>query len=222
MGDVERVQPELPDWYMFVLVSMGGVHVLLSVIILVEYFLSNRPQFPSVYEMRQAISNLLGEDFFAPPPDDENDDEHLRVNFFSLKTFYYLLFLGASCAGVAFWGYFFCFHMLHIVPRNQMLMRVLKSVTQNGTSLIWVGILGLVIIWIYAVPASPLSDMPSREQTGCTVRTWDSVLSLVYDTVYWTGFTITCRCPQTIRTSNTMPFGIFTMCLSTSYLSPFS
>ncbi|XP_075250138.1 inositol 1,4,5-trisphosphate-gated calcium channel ITPR2-like isoform X3 [Convolutriloba macropyga] len=149
--DVDKIRPEYPDWYMYVLLILGIVHVVLSLVILIEYFLSNRPQLPSRHEIKSFFAHILGIAYFVKAPEDDNDDEHLRVNFFSLKTFYYLLFLASSVSGCVFWGYFFCFHMLHIVPRNQMLMRVLKSVTQNGSSLIWVGILGLVIIWIYAV-----------------------------------------------------------------------
>ena len=36
--------------------------------------------------------------------------------------------------GTIFSEYFFCFHLLNIVNNNQLLARVIKAVTTNGTS----------------------------------------------------------------------------------------
>ena len=79
---------------------------------------------------------------------------------------------------MALYGYFYCICLLHIIVNNDILKRVLKSVTKNGKnfswtkslkynnvvsiplvlnvklpgkSLLWVAALGLVILYIYAV-----------------------------------------------------------------------
>ena len=38
----------------------------------------------------------------------------------------------ASILSLAFWGYFYCFCLLHIIVNNDILQRVLRSVTKNG------------------------------------------------------------------------------------------
>ncbi|WAR13356.1 ITPR1-like protein, partial [Mya arenaria] len=73
-------------------------------------------------------------------------------NFFCLLVFIsYFAFLALSVGGTLFHGYFFAFHLLNIVNNNQLLSGVIKAVTQNGRSLVWVGILGLVVFYLYAI-----------------------------------------------------------------------
>jgi len=38
----------------------------------------------------------------------------------------------ASILSLAFWGYFYCFCLLYIVVNNDILQRVLRSLTKNG------------------------------------------------------------------------------------------
>ena len=38
----------------------------------------------------------------------------------------------ASILSLAFWGYFYCFCLLYIIVKNDILQRVLLSVTKNG------------------------------------------------------------------------------------------
>jgi len=64
---------------------------------------------------------------------------------------YHISFLVMSVLGLVFNGYTYCFHTLHIVAGNDLLVRVLQSVTINGASLLWVAALGVVIIYIYSV-----------------------------------------------------------------------
>ena len=47
-------------------------------------------------------------------------------------TLFSQLFVMASILSLAFWGYFYCFCLLHIVVNNDILQRVLLSVTKNG------------------------------------------------------------------------------------------
>ncbi|XP_004347257.1 hypothetical protein CAOG_04510 [Capsaspora owczarzaki ATCC 30864] len=71
--------------------------------------------------------------------------------FLTLAPIYYILFLGMSIAGITVRGYFFCFHLLHVVVGNDLLQRVIQSVTKNGRSLLWVTALGVIVIYIYAI-----------------------------------------------------------------------
>ena len=73
-----------------------------------------------------------------------------------------------SVLSLSFYGYFYCVCLLHIVIDNDILQRVLRSVTKNGEciicsiatilyyihvgrSLLWVAALGLVVIYSYSV-----------------------------------------------------------------------
>ena len=59
----------------------------------------------------------------------------LDVNIFGLSTIWVLLFLICSLLSLVFLGYFYCICMLHIVFNNDILQRVLRSVTKNGIAL---------------------------------------------------------------------------------------
>ncbi|GFS18906.1 inositol 1,4,5-trisphosphate receptor type 1, partial [Elysia marginata] len=96
-----------------------------------------------------------------PSSEDDDDDEevedtpaaHLEVKFFSVTTFYYIIFLLCSILGTIFYGYFFSFHLLHMALMNQLLKRVIQAVTRNGVSLILVAILGLAITFMFSLVA---------------------------------------------------------------------
>eukprot|EP00999_Lentomonas_sp_LEN2_P002940 NODE_7_length_4428_cov_4562.243199_g1_i3.p1 GENE.NODE_7_length_4428_cov_4562.243199_g1_i3~~NODE_7_length_4428_cov_4562.243199_g1_i3.p1 ORF type:complete len:346 (+),score=80.49 NODE_7_length_4428_cov_4562.243199_g1_i3:3281-4318(+) len=104
--------------------------------------------------------------------DDENDDdedesfeaspsifERIRGffgNIFDMMRItdvYHVAFLALSILGIFTYGYTYCFHLLHVVVGNDILLRVLQSVTKNGISLLWVAVLGLIIIYIYTILA---------------------------------------------------------------------
>ena len=75
--------------------------------------------------------------------------------------------MACSALSLAFYGYFYCICLLYIVIDNDILQRVLKSVTKNcertiyntqfymyvhaDRSLLWVAALGLVVIYCYSV-----------------------------------------------------------------------
>lgn len=73
------------------------------------------------------------------------------LDYIRFSDLYYLGFLIMSILGMVYSGYTYCFHTLHIVAGNDLLVRVLQSVTINGASLLWVAALGVVIIYIYSV-----------------------------------------------------------------------
>jgi len=68
-----------------------------------------------------------------------------------MQRWYYLVFLGCSIAGIATSGYFYCFHLLHIIDNNDLLKRVLQSVTKNGRALLWVAALGIILLYVFAI-----------------------------------------------------------------------
>ncbi|XP_062618413.1 inositol 1,4,5-trisphosphate receptor type 1-like [Saccostrea cucullata] len=142
------------DHYILTMYALGGTHNLLSLFVLISYFLSNHPRLPTKEEIKAPFRMLCGGgkknngDLQQKKADEISK---LDVKFFSFTTFYYMLFLAMSAAGTFFHGYFFAFHLLNIVNNNQLLSGVIKAVTLNGISLLWVAILGLIVIYIYAL-----------------------------------------------------------------------
>ena len=104
--------------------------------------------------------------------------------------------MACSALSLPFYGYFYCVCLLHIVIDNDILQRVLKSVTKNGNcktcssftiisfntgrSLLWVGALGLVILYIYSVGTFAFLPNefhePDPEEDGDNVRFCQSLV----------------------------------------------
>ncbi|XP_070537450.1 LOW QUALITY PROTEIN: inositol 1,4,5-trisphosphate-gated calcium channel ITPR3-like [Ptychodera flava] len=144
--DSDVIKPEVraAAWWTIHYV-LGSVHNALSACLLISFFLSNHPRFPTSNGVKNFFKGVAGKEVH------EERQSHLETKFFSFTTFYYLLFFGFSILGTIYWGYFFCFHLLHIAIMNQLLNRVLLAVTLNGLSLLWVFLFGVIIIYIYTV-----------------------------------------------------------------------
>ncbi|CAH1800283.1 unnamed protein product [Owenia fusiformis] len=138
-----------------------GIHNLICLFVYISYFLSNTPTFPTSHDVKSFFSKIFISCMGRPADkrkvhgisndDDDNRDSNLEIKFFSAKTFYYTLFLVMSVLGTVYHGYFSCFHLIHIVNVNQLLGRVMKAITSNGKSLLWVAVLGLIFFYIYAL-----------------------------------------------------------------------
>ncbi|KAL4234550.1 hypothetical protein ACF0H5_006191 [Mactra antiquata] len=150
-----RIEQIPKEEYKFTMYILSGIHNLFSLFVLISYFLSNHPRFPTCNEIMEPFKQCgnRGKDKgeVIGRKSSEDKPSKLDVKFFSFTTFYYILFLAMSAAGTQFHGYFFAFHLLNIVNNNQLLSGVIKAVTQNGVSLLWVAILGFIVIYIYSL-----------------------------------------------------------------------
>ncbi|ESO91009.1 hypothetical protein LOTGIDRAFT_163525 [Lottia gigantea] len=138
--------------YEITIKTLGGAHNFFSLLVLISYFVCNHPRLPDF----KSIMTSCKSKFKKKSDDDEIDKkkEHqskLDAQFFSFTTFYYMVFLALSIGGTFTSGYFFAFHLLNIVNNNQLLSGVIKAVTQNGKSLLWVAVLGLVVFYLYGI-----------------------------------------------------------------------
>ncbi|XP_077862152.1 inositol 1,4,5-trisphosphate-gated calcium channel ITPR1-like [Saccoglossus kowalevskii] len=146
--DDHQVKPILTASYWgAILYILFGLHNVLSACLLVSFFLSNRPRLPSGTDIQNDFRSLIGQEVSRVR------QSYLDAKFFSQITFYYIVFFVFSICGTIFYGYFFCFHLLHIVVMNQLLKRVLLAVTLNGKSLLYVFLLGIIVIYIYSIAA---------------------------------------------------------------------
>ncbi|KAH9498183.1 hypothetical protein Btru_007903 [Bulinus truncatus] len=140
--------------YNISILVLGGCHNFMSLLVFVSYFVCNHPRLPSIRNGINACKKLS----LRRRQDDEEEEDKKRkhvskldARFFSVTTFYYIVFLAMSVGGTYSNGYFFAFHLLNIVNNNQLLSGVIKAVTQNGKSLLWVGVLGLVVFYLYGM-----------------------------------------------------------------------
>lgn len=80
---------------------------------------------------------------------------------------YYTCFVLFSALGCFYHIAFFCFHVLDVVVRIELLGYVLKSVYQNGGQVVVTFMLGAVFVWIYAVIGVFCFGFSSYNLGGC-------------------------------------------------------
>lgn len=148
--------------YDYVIYGLGGAHNLFSLCVIISYFVSNHPRPPRFkclkeYFSRKKAAAMPSKDkakadlSVEEPTRRQQRKSKLDASIFSLSTFYYVTFVVMSAAGTVFHGYFFAFHLLNVVNNNHLLKGVIKAVTKNGWSLLWVAILGFILIYIYSL-----------------------------------------------------------------------
>jgi inositol 1,4,5-triphosphate receptor type 1 len=146
--------PETEVWfYPYLLFVLGAIHLIMTLWIVIEYFLINFPHFhlPLFFiKFCVTIVNYFlkkrGHNLISLP-----NITCLGVNIFGVSTLYMIILVACSILSLIFRGYFYCLCLLFVVVDNDILKRVLRAVTRNGIALIWVGILGIIVLFIYAV-----------------------------------------------------------------------
>lgn len=141
------------EQYTIAIYVMGGMHNFFSMLVLISYFVCNHPSLPNP---KSAIMFFKKLSVKKKNQEEEEDKKKkhiskLECKFFSVVTFFYLMFVTLSIGGTVSHGYFFAFHLLNIVNNNQLLSGVIKAVTLNGKSLVWVGVLGMVVFYLYGI-----------------------------------------------------------------------
>jgi hypothetical protein len=66
---------------------------------------------------------------------------------------YYATFVVASALGLAFGGFFYSFHLFHIVADNDILQRAMESLTRNGGALFNVTLLAVAVVFNFSMVA---------------------------------------------------------------------
>ena len=141
-----------------VMLALGCAHVALTFLVVVSFFLANPPSLTSAKtdeEKDAAARDAKGQNFDIIRVLQEGAlfgvENRTRYSIFSGAAFYHVLLLVLSALGLVFWGYTFAFHLLHIVVGNDILKRVIQAVTAQTMSLLYVGALLFIIIYIYSV-----------------------------------------------------------------------
>jgi len=102
------------------------------------------------------------------------------LSFVRFSDIYHVAFLAMSVLGLVTSGYTYCFHLLHVVVGNDILLRVLQAVTKNGTSMLWVGALGMIVIYIYTVIAfAYMRDTFDQEEYLYCDNLWECFVTML-------------------------------------------
>ena len=153
---------------------LGGINALLTVLVVIVFYISNPPTWRFQQSEVAAKDNVSSKEDTANGPGatavaGRNSMDILRrlraVDFVEIKnnltytpvlssgSLVYVGLLIASALGNVFHGYTYAFHLLYVVLGNDILQRVMTSVTKNGQALGYVALLILILIYIYSLVA---------------------------------------------------------------------
>eukprot|EP00040_Diaphanoeca_grandis_P037640 m.247298 g.247298 ORF g.247298 m.247298 type:complete len:2916 (-) comp33854_c0_seq10:851-9598(-) len=105
-----------------------------------------------------------------------------QTSILSNMGLYHLLFLTMSILGMLYYGYFFSFHLFHIIIGSKNMLNVIQSVTKNGRTLVSVMILIILLIYVYALLIFALfrKDIDTLENMFCDDLFQCTITSLRY------------------------------------------
>lgn len=135
--------------YFVIFYPLAGAHLFMSTVMFLCHFLYYPPSLQALIEGTRFewwADRIL-------PFQWKSDVPRTRLSLFSGASVYQIAFLVFSILGLLYDGYFFCFHLFHIVVGNQILIRVLRAVTEQGKALLWLAALMTIIIYIYSLSA---------------------------------------------------------------------
>jgi hypothetical protein len=115
----------LPSWFETPFYILGVLHLFVSIAVVAEYGLRNWSMLKDDWGWLAEVPNAV----------------------------YHLVFLDCSVAGLFMNGYWYAFHLLHIVQNNDNLQRAILAVTYNGRALLLVTMLAMIIVYIFSLVA---------------------------------------------------------------------
>uniref|UniRef100_A0A1X7V711 Ion transport domain-containing protein n=1 Tax=Amphimedon queenslandica TaxID=400682 RepID=A0A1X7V711_AMPQE len=164
------LKPDTPVWYYPVFYTLGIIHLILALWMVLQYYAKHwtniRFEILSIKKvMYKAKKGLLRRKYIyqffrllnkifccgkfrSKPPQPE---KYFQIFFFSFEPLYRILFVILSLLGLAASGYFYCGCMIYLFLRNHVLKNILRAVRKSAVQLLTILILGLVVIYIYAV-----------------------------------------------------------------------
>ena len=143
--DLYAISPSVPSWYNGVLYVLGLLHFGTTILVCLSYSLINPPWMRNLFDRFPGMQRKLFGDLTAA-----QEHQTRRSPLHPVSMYHYALVL-FSILGIVYHGYFFAFHLLHVVVDNDILLRVVTAVTRNGSSLLQVAALMLIIIYIYTL-----------------------------------------------------------------------
>jgi hypothetical protein len=165
-GAIHSLTTESNESVVVVMELLGIVHLISTIFLVISFFVVNPPTLGAWFSGDAKVAleteevtktkqgkvedlDIIRELRAAHFVDENRDIAYTWV--FSGLSLYYIAILVCSILGNMYSGYTFAFCLLHIVVGNDILERVGQSVTANGTSLLWVALLLVIVIYIYSL-----------------------------------------------------------------------
>ncbi|XP_065833160.1 inositol 1,4,5-trisphosphate-gated calcium channel ITPR1-like isoform X3 [Oscarella lobularis] len=155
-----EINPIVEPYFHPVLYVVGLLHLIFSVCLVVTFYVAN-------------AHNFVLPSFFYPilrsnprTRSHSSINNHSSINVLGVQSLFYVVFVLTSALSLRFHGAFYCFHLFIVFVNNDILTRVLQSVTRNGVSLLWVGAMMVIIIYIYSVVAFTFLRQSFDPSTG--------------------------------------------------------
>lgn len=135
-------------WYDQAFLVLSVCHITVSTCVFVAFFATNPPSVRRSIKSIPFVGNIVANNQYFSMIFPDPNTYGTQFSIFSFGSMYYLVFLVCSIFGYA-WshGYLFAFHLLHVVVGNDILERVIQSVTKNGKSLLWVSFLMVSLLF---------------------------------------------------------------------------
>eukprot|EP00051_Salpingoeca_urceolata_P021905 m.350050 g.350050 ORF g.350050 m.350050 type:complete len:1958 (+) comp19886_c0_seq3:2025-7898(+) len=134
------------SWFTSVLPVVGVIHIVLSALVAITFLMAQPPSLRATLQSLPFGNRI--KKFFFPTT---GEGHRTETSLLTLEPLYYIALVAFSIAGLFTDGYFYCFHLFHVVVNNQILLRVIQSVTKNGLSLLWVATLMVIVIYTYSM-----------------------------------------------------------------------
>ena len=154
------IRPDVHDYFHnYLLYILGGFHLIVTVWMVVEYFVVNYFNFifplpAAFYKFSERCINGLIISQISVHLDsilccslgyinihikifcrwgwNEPKKTYSTINIYGVRTVYTVIFLLASILSLAFYGYLYCLCLFYIIVNNDVLLRVLSAVTKHG------------------------------------------------------------------------------------------
>lgn len=135
---------DLPWWFEGAFNSLGVIHIVFSSFVFVAYILVHPIKWTKLFE-----GTFIEDRGWMS----RSDDTRTFASPIDTGVLYHAALLALSVLSLFFYGYFYCFHLFHVVVDNDILLRVMQAITKNGKSLLWVAFILLIVIYCYTLVA---------------------------------------------------------------------
>lgn len=158
--------PSVASWFSdYLLYILGVVHLVLSLWMVIEYYVYAAP---NMFIRIPLLSELLNLDIIGNlmvflsehgmmkvveflTANKQKNSKYFRINFLSFSLLYRAVFLLFSIAALTISSYFYCGCILYVFLKINVLQNVLTALARSAVQLISVALLGLSILFIFAV-----------------------------------------------------------------------
>ena len=157
------LSPQVPFWYNYVFYPIGAIHLILTLDLLILFFIINLKNFyiPDIFHRIRYIK-YDSKEKYKFKWEDPKGTKYLKINIFGTKVAFMCIIFLSSLVSLPSRGYLYPICLLYILEMSEILRRVLLAVTKNGKSLIFVAILGCIVLYMFGIIAFALFSQQAQ------------------------------------------------------------